>query len=347
MADWFESLEIDPQNKGNKKKPDLQQLNIHWKKVLPIAIIVFVILLFIAFRPWFTVQPQQRGVVLFLGKYDRTTGPGFHFRYPYPIEEVFTPNVTRMYSIEIGFRSGGSNTQRMVQDEARMLTGDENVIESQMIVRYQIDPAQPENYLFNVVGVEDTLKDIAESAERQVIGDNAIDAALTEGRNEIQTNIKEIIQKISNRYVMGILIDEVQLLTTQPPGPVEPAFNDVVNAREDKNRFINQAEAYKNEQIPQAEGVVQKTLQEAEAFYAERVNNAKGEVERFSSILKEYRLAPDITKSRLYLETLEKVLAGKPKLILNSDTQKDLLKFMNISPPNLPGATQSFQGVGR
>lgn len=342
MADWFENLEIDPQ-KNNSKKPEFPEININWKKVLPGAAIVLLLFLIISFRPWFTVEAQQRGVVLYLGEFDRVVGPGFHFRLPYPIEKVFTPNIT-INSIDIGFRSGATTTQRKVLDEARMLTGDENVIESQMVVRYQIDPSQPQKYLFNVVGVEDTLKDIAEAAERQVIGDNAIDAALTEGRLKIQSDIKEIIQQVSNRYEMGILIDEVQLLTTQAPEPVEPAFNDVVNAREDKNRFINQAEAYKNGEIPRAEGIAQKTIQEAEAFYAERVNKAKGEVEQFSALLKEYELAPEITKTRLYLETIEKVLAGKPKMILNADTQKDLLKFINLSPPTLPGATQSFMG---
>lgn len=341
MADWFENLEIDPDK--SKKKPEMPEINLNWKKIVPIVLGIIVLMVVISFRPWFTVEPQQRGVVLFLGKYNRTVGPGFHFRLPYPIEKVYTPDIT-INSLDIGFRSNGGSAQRKVLDEARMLTGDENVIESQMVVRYQIDPAQPQKYLFNVARVEDTLKDIAEAAERQVIGDNAIDAALTEGRNKIESDIKEILQEVSNRYEMGILIDEVQLLTTQAPGPVEPAFNDVVNAREDKNRFINQAEAYKNGEIPKAEGIVQKTMQEAEAFYAERVNKAKGEVEQFSAILEEYNLAPEITKTRLYLETIEKVLAGKSKMILNAETQKDLMKFMNVSPPTLPGATQTFQG---
>lgn len=329
MADWFEKLEIDPP--GGGRKPQMPEID--FRKIVPVVIGILLAVLFIAFRPWYTVEPGEVGVVLRLGEYHRTTGPGLNFRLPYPLEEVYTPNILALRRIEVGFRSGASGgSSRGVPEESQMITGDENIIDSQMIVQYKIDPERPQDYLFNVSNPEDTLKDIVEAAERQVIGDSAIDAALTDGRNEIQDEIEVIIQEVCDKYRMGIQIIDARLHTTQAPAPVEPAFVDVFDAREDQVRFVNQAEAYRNSEIPKAEAQVQKILQEAEAYRAQRIARAKGEVERFSSILREYQNATEVTRTRLYLETLEKVLAGKPKVILESGSEEGVLKFLNVNP---------------
>ena len=212
-----------------------------------------------------------------------------------------------------------------------MLTGDENVIVAKMIVQYRI--SDPKRYLFNVNDVENTLKDISEAALRQVIGDYPIESALTGQRDLLQIEIQKIIEEISDQYEMGLFVDRVQLQETHAPGPVEPAFADVFNAREDQARIEREAEAYQNKEIPKAEGDVRKIIQEAEAYRAERIAKAKGEVERFSAMLSEYENAPQVTRQRLYLETLEKVLVGKPKVIV--DSEESLLKFLNVTPRDM------------
>lgn len=338
--DWFEKIPID--NPMNPQMPP-------WLKKGIGPIIIAVILLFglMIFRPWVTVEPDEAGVVLFLGNYDRTLPPGFHFRLPPPIEIVVTPRVTEIKKVEIGFRSNetGRGT-RNVAEESTMLTGDENIIVSNLIVQYQI--SDPVAFLFNVADVEATLKDIAEAAERQVIGDYAIDAALTWGRSEVQEQIERRIQEICDSYDMGIRIIDALLQATSPPEQVESAFSDVISAREDQVRFVNQADGYRNSEIPKAEGQARQLLEQAEAYRQERVNKAKGEVERFHVLLQEYKRSPEVTRSRLYLEMLQEVLPGKNKVIMNDSENgqsNDVLKFMNLSPganpllPSTPSTT--------
>ncbi len=338
MGDWFEQIPIDEIKKGNKgNKPNIEFPK--WDpKYLWIIIVAVIFLLILIFKPWYRVEPGEVGVVMRFGKYNRTVSPGFHFRLPRPIETVLTPDVQQVRRIEIGFRTidpGPPARYQKVLEESQMLTGDENVVIAEVIVQYRV--AEPIDYLFNVYQVNDALKDITEAALRQVIGDYAIDAALTWGREEIANNVQEIVQKVSDQYGMGLHIRAVRLQETHAPEPVEPAFLEVVNSREDQSRFINEAAAYRNSEIPKAEGKVQEILQEAEAYKVERIAKSKGDVERFSRLLQEYRSAPDVMRTRLYMETMEKVLAGKSKII-NSSNQ-DLFKLLNVTPQDL--------GVGR
>ncbi len=323
MSDWFDDIPIDFPKGKNLQRWQIRGIGFA-------VVIVLLLILILSFKPWFTVEPDEVGVVIRLGKYNRLVDPGFHWRLPRPIEMVYTPKVQQVKRIEVGFQTistGPPAKYRNIKKESQMLTGDENVVMAELSIQYRI--SDPIKYLFNVAKVENTLKDITESVERQVIGDYAIDAALTWGRDEIQNQIKEKIQEVCNQYEMGVQIGLVQLQDTYPPAPVEPAFLAVWSAREDQSRFVNEAEGYRNSEIPKAEGKVQQIIQEAEAFEAERVAKAKGEVERFSALLNEYRKAPDVLRARLYLETLEKVLPGKSKVILEAD--QDVFKFLNLN----------------
>ncbi len=331
MSDWFENLPIDMPNRNNL--PTKQIKNVMW-----IIVVLIVLIIVLSFKPWFTVEPDEVGVVMRLGNYHRMVDPGFHWRLPRPIEIVETPKVGQQKRVEVGFSTIDPNPParyRHNPEEAEMLTGDENIVVSEVIVQYRI--SDPIKYLFNVKDVHNALKDITEAVERQIIGDYAIDAALTWGRDEIQNKVRDEIQKVCDHYEMGIMIRFVQLQDVHPPKSVEPAFLKVTSAREDQSRFVNEAIGYQNGEIPKAEGQAQKIVQESEAYRAKRIAEAKGEVQRFSAVLKEYRSAPGVTRARLYLETLENVMQGKPKVIIGTD--QNLLKFLNVNPQSFGSIT--------
>ncbi len=337
MADWFEELSVDT-GRSPKNKLPVQQLRL----VVIGSIFLFLLLLLFLFKPWFTVKTDEVGIVLRLGKYNRLANPGIHLRLPRPIETVIIQPVEKVKRIEVGFRTidtGPPASYRHVNEEAQMLTGDENVLISEIIVQYRI--SDPIKYSFNVYDVDNTLKGIIEAVERQVIGDYAIDAALTWGRVEIENEILQEVQAICDHYEMGVVILKVQLQDTHAPEPVEPAFLAVTSAREDQSRFINEAQGYRNSEIPKAEGEARQIIEKAEAYRAERVNRSQGSVERFSQILEEYKNAPEVTRTRLYLETLEKVLANNPKVIISGQQDEGVLKFMNISPQGFGSMFQS------
>jgi membrane protease subunit HflK len=203
-----------------------------------------------------------------------------------------------------------------------MLTGDLNIVSSEFIVQYRIKNA--EEYLFNAKDVETVLRDAAEAAKRQVVGDKVIDYVLTVGKAEIQEEVRTLLQEIMDNYKAGIHIVAVQLQDVEPPKPVIGAFKDVASAKEDKDKFINQAEAYRNEVIPRAQGEAQKLLNEAQAYKEEKINRAKGEADRFTKILEESKKAEDVTRKRLYLETMESVLSGMDKFIIDSKNNSSL-----------------------
>lgn len=333
MSDWFEKIPIDDirkkqQGGGKGPKIEIPEWNPKYSWIIILVVVVLAVLIF---KPWYTVEPGEVGVVMRFGEYNRTVTPGFHFRLPRPIETVETPNVEQVRQVEIGYETinpGPPAQYRKILEESQMLTGDENVVIAEVSVQYRV--SDPVAYLFNVADVHDTLKDLSEAALRQVVGDYAIDAALTWGRSEIEGKILDIVQEVSEEYGMGVHIMSVLLQETHPPAPVEPAFLAVVSSREDQSRFINEADAYRNGEIPKAEGQVRSILEEAEAYRVERITKAQGDIERFDKLLDEYRSSPDVMKTRLYMETMEKVLSGKPKMINGSS--QDLLKLFNVTP---------------
>ncbi len=266
---------------------------------------------------FYRVGPEEQGVVLRFGKLDRLTGPGLNYRLPWPIEEVLTPQVTRVNRIEVGFTSAGPRgARRELPEEALMLTGDENIVDINFVVLWRIaDAAQ---YLFNIRDPEATVKAAAESVMREIIGQTPIVQATTEGRRAIEARARETLQQLMLEYGAGIEIQEVQLQKADPPAEVIDAFRDVQRAQADREREQNIAEAYANDVIPRARGEAERLLQDAEAYRQEVIARAAGEAQRFKTILEEYTKARDVTVQRLYLETMEEVLKGMTKVIVES-----------------------------
>lgn len=273
----------------------------------------------------FIVEPDEVGVVLRFGEYNRTVQPGPHYHMPFPVETAYTPKVSQVRRAEVGFRGSevGSFTQgqlRPVKEESLMLTGDENIVDVQFIVQYQIK--DPVAYLFNVSQQAWTVKSAAEAAMREVIGYNAIDSALTGGKLDIQNKTRDLLQQILDSYNAGVHVVAVQMQDVHPPKEVIDAFKDVASAREDRSRIINEAEAYQNEILPRARGLAAEIVNQAEAYKETKIRTAKGESARFESVLAEYNKAKDITRKRMYLETMEKILSNPEldKIILNDNT---------------------------
>ncbi|MDT4292271.1 FtsH protease activity modulator HflK [Methylomonas sp. MO1] len=272
----------------------------------------------------YIVDQGNRGVVSRFGAYSETTLPGPHWHIPAPIESVANVNVEQQRFIEVGYTdSSRVNKSAVIPQESLMLTSDENIITVRLAVQYQINNAR--DYLFNVKNNENTLKQLTESVERAVIGRNNMDFVLTEGRSQIVAEIKEQIQEAMDGYKAGISIASVNLQDAQPPEEVQGAFEDAIRAREDKQRLINEAEAYSNEVIPKARGAASRIIQEAEAYEAEKVAKAKGETERFDQLLVEYEKSPAITRKRLYLEAKEKLYSSTNKIMLNDDQSSPMM----------------------
>lgn len=273
-------------------------------------LVLVAVLWFILGGPFYIVDPEEVGVVLTFGRYTSTTDPGFHFKWPWPIQVVYKPPVNIVQRIEVGFRTVSenppsyisfTNDQEMLA-EASMLTGDENIINCAIILQYRINNAT--DYLFNVRDQEGTLRDISEASTRLVVGNNAIDAVLTTGKLEIQNRIIELIQRIADEYGLGIHVVAVQLMDVQPPHQVSAAFKDVATAREDMQAYINESESYRNQKIPEALADSVEMVNAAMGYSAGRVNNAIGEAFRFTAVAEEYRKSPEVTATRLHLETL-------------------------------------------
>jgi membrane protease subunit HflK len=277
----------------------------------------------------YSVGPDEVGVIRTFGKVTRIAQSGLRYHLPFPIEEVDTPKVTEVKRSEVGFRHIGNQQFRKVEYESLMLTGDENIVDAELIVQYKIEDA--EDYLFNFVGPELTIREVSESALRTVIGQHTIDEALTTGKFQIQEDTKNLMQQILNKYETGMLIVAVQLQSVSPPKQVEFAFKDVASAKEDKNRKINEAQGYRNNVIPKARGEAQAMLREAEGFKEARIKRSEGDVAKFRAMLTEYRKAKDVTKKRLYLEAMEEILPGVKKYIIPNQEDGNLLNLLNLT----------------
>ena len=268
---------------------------------------------------FYRVQPDEQGVELLFGKYVKTTGPGLNYWFPGPIGDVQTPKVTLTNQLTIGFRGGAdprNGGARDVPQESMMLTGDQNIIDTDFIVQWRISDAG--NYLFNIRDPETTVKAASESAMREVIGQTPLETAMTEGRAEVQARAATLLQQILDGYNAGITILDVKLLKADPPAEVIDAFNDVQRARQDKERLQNEAQAYRNDIVPRAKGEAERMIQEAQAYKQSVIAAAQGEADRFGSVLESYRTAQDVTTQRLYLETMQDVLSRSDKVLVDS-----------------------------
>ena len=275
----------------------------------------------LAFIVWmatgiYIIDPAERGVVLRFGAFQTSTTQGPHWHIPYPVESVYKVNVEQVRSAEIGFRNAQNSYSGGVSSESLMRTRDENMVDVKLAVQYKIADAQA--YLFNVSNPEMTLSHVIQSVIRQVVGDNTMDHVLTTGRDQVAQEVKTASQTLLNDYGLGLLITAVTMQDAQPPVQVKASFDDVVKAREDEQRYINEAKAYANDIVPKARGASQRLMAEAEAYKSQIVSKSEGEAYRFTQILNEYLKAPGVTKERLYRETLEEVLSSTNKVIVDS-----------------------------
>jgi len=271
----------------------------------------------------YIVDEGTRGVVTRFGDYVSTAAPGPHWHLPYPIDDVRTVNVSQRRTITIGYQAVSPNQTRPVLDEALMLTEDENIVNVQLAVQYEV--GEPAQFLFEFVNPEQTLKEVTESALREVVGKRNMDYVLTEGRAEVANQTRDLVTEVMARYRAGIEVVAVVIQDVQPPEQVQEAFLDAIKAREDRERLINQAEAYRNEVIPQAQGRAAEILEQAQAYQAQVVNRAEGDASRFTQLVAEYREAPQVTRDRLYLDTMERVLGRSGKVLIDVDSSQPLM----------------------
>jgi modulator of FtsH protease HflK len=282
---------------------------------------------------FFRVNPDELGVVMRFGEFVRQEPPGLHFRMPYPIEEVVLPKVTRQNIIEIGMRSGGAGRGfaagvQDVKEESLMLTGDENTVDIDFVVYWRIRDAA--KYLFNIQNPDNTVKEVAESAMREVVGQSKIQPILTQARQKTETAVHTLIQNTLDGYKSGIQIDQVTLQKVDPPAEVIDAFRDVQASRADKERLQNEAFAYSNKVIPEARGEAERILQAAEGFKQQTVAEATGQTARFLKVYEEYRKAPDVTRKRIFLETMEKVLGSTSKIIMDKKAGQNVVPYLPL-----------------
>ncbi len=318
---------------GGGQPPNLEELlrkgQDRFKGLLPggswggrgILLVILVLLVAWGFTGVYRVGPDEQGVVLRFGKYVTDTAPGLHYHLPSPIESALTPKVTRVNRVEVGFQSSGdfgrSSALRNLPEESLMLTGDENIVDINFTVLWQISHAG--KFLFNIQRPENTVKAVSESVMREVVGRSKIDDVLTEGRNEVERQTLDLMQKTLDEYQSGIVVTQVKLAKADPPAAVIDSFRDVQAARADEERLVNEAQAYANDILPRARGEAERILQEAEGYKNQTVAQAEGEVSRYLAIQSEYRLAPNVTRKRLYLETMESIMQGTNKIVIDNE----------------------------
>lgn len=272
---------------------------------------------------FYRVEAGQRGIELVFGKFSGVTEPGLRYNIPSPLGEVYLPYVDQQRRMNIGFRSdeGGRGQQGDVPEESLMLTSDENIVDLDFTVFWKINDA--EQFLFNIRDPEITVKVVAESAMREVVGQTSFDLAVTRGREEIERQSLEVMQRVLDSYSSGIRVERVELQASDPPKEVIDAFNDVQRARQDRDRMRNEAEAYANSIVPTARGQAERVLREAEAYREQLIQSAIGEGQRFTEVYKSYQQSPQLTRDRMYLETIGQIYAQNPKIILDQSLTKD------------------------
>ena len=307
---------------GSSKTPDAKK---------PIALFIIGAIAVWVLSGFYRVDADEQGVVLRFGKYTSMTQPGLNYHLPYPIESVMTPKVTRVNRVDVGFRSSGDSARGSVsdiKDESAMLTGDENIVDINYSVFWVIKDAS--KYLFNIQEPISTIKVVAETAMREIIARKKIQVVLTQGRAEIENEAQKIMQQILDSYNAGIEITQVQAQKSDPPAQVIDSFRDVQAAKADKERQQNEAQAYANDVIPRARGEAAKIIQEAEGYKKEVVAQAEGEASRFIAIYNEYAKAKTVTQERMYLETMEKVLSGVNKIIIDKQSGSGVVPYLPL-----------------
>ncbi|MEJ2108977.1 MAG: FtsH protease activity modulator HflK [Acidobacteriota bacterium] len=326
--------------KGPDQIFDMDQLRKIKLKKQPVKIlIIIVVVLILSFSTIYQIEPEQVGIVLRFGGFTRTTEPGLRFKIPF-FESVTKVRVQRQLKEEFGFRTEepGVRTrysQRSYEEESSMLSGDLNVAMVEWIVQYRI--ADPYKFLFKVRNVTDTFRDMNEAVMRTVVGDRSITEILTVGREEIETTVQVQLQELCDLYDTGITIDQLVLQDVNPPDPVKPSWDEVNQAQQQKDRLINEADAEYNQVIPRAEGEAKQTILQAEGYALDRVNSAQGEAARFKELYTEYRRSPQVTRQRMYLETMQKILPQLGGKLFLDEEAKSVMPLLPL---------ESLQGIG-
>jgi len=350
-----------PQQSG-PTLPDLEQLlrrnRDKLRKALPggnlggrgLSLLVLAAIAIWGFSGFFRVDPDELGVVLRFGKYERDAKPGLNYHLPFPIESVLTPKVTRVNRIHIGMRLveelRRGTTMRDVPEESLMLTGDENIVDVNFSIFWLVKPGGASDYLFNIQQPEGTVKAVAESAMREIVGRSTLQPVLTE-RQPIETAVQELIQSTLNKYGSGIQITQVQLQKADPPSQVIDSFRDVQSARADLERAQNEAQTYANKVVPEARGRATQITQNAEAYREQTVAEAKGATSRFLKIYDEYKKAPEVTRRRMYLETMERLFGGTEKIIMDSGATSGIIPYLPLDQLTRRPQTAPQTGGGR
>ena len=319
MADTnFSGMNVPPQLKDMSK-------NLRY-------ILLGALVLVVAFSSFFTVQPEEVGIITRFGEFTRTANPGLNFKLPF-MEDVRYVPVQRQLKQEFGYRttSAGvrsSYTKSGYTDESLMLTGDLNLADVEWVVQYRV--SDPYNFLFKIRNPEQTLRDISEAAMRQIVGDRTVNEVLTVGRAEVSSEAERLIQELCTEYETGMKIEQVVLQDINPPNPVKPSFNAVNEAQQQRETLINQAKSEYNKVIPRARGEAQETIQKAEGYALDRVNRARGDASRFNDLYAEYMKAPEVTKQRIYLETLEDILPKIGNKIVTDGEGNSVLPLLQM-----------------
>jgi len=325
--------------------PDVQSSAI---KVAAIArgLVLFLVLAGV-WSSVYQVEPEEAGIVLRFGKYIRNTDPGLHFKIPF-VENVQKVPVERQLKQEFGFRTLSSNVQTQYSQstfdgEALMLTGDLNVAVVEWIVQYRI--SDPYSYLFKVRNVEETFRDMNEAVMREVVGDRTVTEVLTIGRQEIEVNAQTRLQELCDQYDTGIRIEQVVLQDVNPPDPVKPSWDEVNQAQQQRDRMINEALADYNSVIPRASGEAQQTILQAEGYSLDRVNRSEGDASRFKALYEEYRRAPNVTRRRIYLETMTRMLPQAGNKVILDEQAQGVLPLLSIGKGSSPLPATTLGGA--
>jgi len=318
---------------------ELSKIDLSKYKGVMQAVVIVIVLCFTAYTSVFTVDPEEKAVVLKFGKEDRIVGQGLHFKLPFFMEQEYKVPVQRQLKLEFGFRTTGNETRQQYAQtqysggnyaaESLMLTGDLNVASIEWVTQYKI--ADPVKYLFKVRNVDQTFRDMNEAVMREIIGDRTINEVLTIGRGEIQNLAMEKLSALCKEYTLGIVVSQVILQDVSPPEPVKPAFNEVNQAEQEKETTIQNALAEYNREIPKAEGTALKTVEAAEGYAVKRVNEAIGSVSRFTQVFEEYQKAPNITRQRIYLETMAEIYQAVDRKIIIDEDVNGVLPLLNLN----------------
>jgi modulator of FtsH protease HflK len=296
---------------------------------------------------FYTVRPNEVGINMIFGRYTGSTGEGLRYNLPYPIGQVLKPDVRARRTIPVGYRPGAQGRGRDILEESLMLTGDENIVDIDFDVQWSVNPARAQDFVFNLQNPEGTIKAVAESAMREVMGRRQIQAVLTTEQGSISSEVKDIVQQTLDAYGSGVVVEVVQLIAVQPPAQVREAFFDVNAAQQDAERVQNEARTFASQVVPRARGEAAQKIQQAEAYREQAVAEATGQASRFTQVYDEYRKAPAVIRERIFLETMERVLGGMDKIIIDQSGQgSGVVPYLPLTEMQRRPQTAPAQGQG-